>query len=57
MKGKTKKIKCSCGHTAEYHYLAPLHRNGVTCHKDNCHGWQQCNLNKKLIDESKPTKH
>jgi hypothetical protein len=29
----------------------------VICHKDNCHGWQHCDLNKSLIDTTKPAKH
>lgn len=36
--------KCFCGHIEKYHYLAPKHRSGVTCSKDNCHGWQNCDL-------------
>ena len=36
--------KCFCGHIEKYHYLAPRHQSGVTCSKDNCHGWQNCNL-------------
>lgn len=54
-----KKKKCSCGHTADYHYIsdAEISKGQVFCHKDNCYGWQNCDMKASQIDTSKPTKH
>lgn len=48
-KTKGEKIKCSCGHTGEYHYLsmADISYGQVFCGKDNCTGRDRCDL--KLV--------
>jgi hypothetical protein len=54
-----KKVKCSCGHSAEYHYIsdADVSKGKVICHKDNCHGWDRCDLKPELVDANKAAKH
>lgn len=38
--------KCSCGHTAKDHYISDvdISRGKVFCGKDNCTGWNRCDI-------------
>lgn len=43
--------KCSCGHLVKDHYIsdAEVSKGKVFCGKDNCTGWNMCDLSPQVV--------
>jgi len=43
--------KCSCKHEAKHHYFSDVkpHHGKVYCGRDNCTGWQHCDIDPRVV--------